>query len=91
MSASRVFDKVPQGSDGRSYDIFEELHDGSTLWRGCVFGIQNVEPKLCELTAGSKNKFFALDLLDRHLVAIRPRSVKKKSIDEQKRTAQQRS
>ena len=64
--------KYPLGSLNRDYDIFEQLPDGSTIWRACVFGMKNVELKLLEMARETNNKFFALNLQDRSLPIIRP-------------------
>jgi len=87
MNNHNVFRKVSDHSNDCDYDVFEEFPNGSTAWRTCVFGIQNVELKLRELAKGSKNKFFALDLHDRNRVPIRPHPVTKKSTEEKRRTA----
>jgi len=64
--------KFPEDSAFRDYDVFEEMPDGSTIWRGCVFGMANVELKLRELAKTTSNKLFALNLQDRSLPAVRP-------------------
>jgi len=64
--------KFPEGSANRDYDVFEEFPDGSTIWRACVFGMENVELKLQKLARESDNRFFALRLQDRREVVIRP-------------------
>jgi hypothetical protein len=64
--------KFPQGSANRDYDVFEELPDGSTVWRACVFGIGSVELKFRELAKETGNELFALNLQDRTLPVIRP-------------------
>jgi len=64
--------KYPLGSLNRDYDIFEELPDGSTIWRACVFGMKNVELKLLEMAMETNNKFFALNLQDSSQPIIRP-------------------
>ena len=64
--------KFPEGSTIREYDVFEELPDGSPVWRACVFGMGNVERKLRELAKETTNKFFALNLQDRTQRVIRP-------------------
>jgi hypothetical protein len=53
--------KFPEGSD-RNYFVFENLPDGSAVWRGCVFGMEGVELKLQKLAQESNNKFFALSM-----------------------------
>jgi hypothetical protein len=59
-----ALDKFPDDSANLDYDVFEELPDGSTVWRACVFGMANVELKLRELAKGTENKLFALYLRD---------------------------
>lgn len=63
--------KIPVGSANRDYDVFEELPDGSTIWRACVFGMRNAELKLRDLARESNNKFFALNLQDQNQLVIR--------------------
>ena len=74
MNDQDALGKFPEGSTNIDFDIFEELPDGSTVWRGCVFGMECVESKLRELSQNSKNKFFALNLHDHDRPPIRPRS-----------------
>ena len=64
--------KIPEEWANRDYEIFEEFPDGSTVWRACVFGMENVELKLRELAKGTSNKFFAVSLQDRSQAVIRP-------------------
>jgi hypothetical protein len=64
MASSPTHQKYPEDSANRDYDIFEELPDGSTIWRACVFGMGNVEGMLRQLARESNNKFFALNLQD---------------------------
>ena len=64
--------KFPEGSANCDYDVFEELPDGSAIWRACVFGMESVELKLRELARESGNRFFALSLQDRPQSVIRP-------------------
>lgn len=64
--------KFPEDSANRDYDLFEELPDGSTIWRACVFGMGNVELKLRELAKETSNKLFAVNLQDRPLPVIHP-------------------
>lgn len=73
--------KFPEGSTNRDYDIFEELPDGSAVWRGCVFGIENVELKFRELAKETSNRVFATSLLDQPDPLIRPRKVPAKGIN----------
>jgi hypothetical protein len=60
-----TLDKFPAGSTNRDYDVFEQLPDGSVVWRACVIGMANVEQKLQELAKDSNGRFFALNLQDR--------------------------
>jgi hypothetical protein len=55
----------PVDSLNREYDIFEELPNGSTAWRACVFGMASVESKLREMSGETSNRLFAVHLLDR--------------------------
>ncbi len=64
--------KFPEEWANRDYDVFEEFPDGSTVWRACLFGMENVELKLRELAKETTNKFFALSLQDRSQAVIRP-------------------
>jgi hypothetical protein len=72
MTSCPTHQKFPEGSTNRDYDIFEELPDGGTVWRACVFGMRNAELKLREFARESNNKFFALNLQDRTQRVIRP-------------------
>jgi hypothetical protein len=40
------------------YDIFEELPDGSAIWRGFARGLDEARNKLDELSQQSANAFF---------------------------------
>jgi len=64
--------KFPEGSANRSYVIIELLPDGSGVWRGCVFGMEDAELKMQELARESNNKFFALSLQGKTEPANRP-------------------
>ena len=64
--------KFPEDSANRDYDVFEELPDGSTIWRARVFGMGNAELKLRELAKETVNKLFALNLHDPTLPVIHP-------------------
>lgn len=44
------------------YDVFEKFPDGSSLWRGCVSGLQNTRLQLQELMQQSKHQFYAIDI-----------------------------
>jgi len=63
MADCATLHKFPEGSADCDYDVFEELGDGTTVWRACVVGMENVELKLRELAreSESNNKFFALN------------------------------
>jgi len=87
MNDSSMFHKFPTGSADRDYDIFEEFPDGSTVWRGTVFGMHNVEAKLVELSRGSGNKLFALSLQDGTNTVIHLRQGGRPSAGQLKRTA----
>jgi hypothetical protein len=71
MSDCPSLHKCPEVSTNRDYDIFEELPDGSTVWRACVFGMENVELKFRELAHETSNRVFAISLLDRSIPIIR--------------------
>jgi hypothetical protein len=64
--------RYPLGSLNRDYDIFEELPDGSTVWRVCVFGMDNVELKFREMARETSNSLFAVNLLDLSEPVVRP-------------------
>jgi hypothetical protein len=68
-------DGLPEDFTYLDYDVFEELPDGSTVWRACVFGIANVQLKFRELRKETGNKLFALNLQDRTLPVIYPLKV----------------
>jgi hypothetical protein len=72
MKNHPAIQKFPEGSANRDYDLFEEFRDGSTVWRACVFGMENAERKLRELARESNNKFFAISLQDRTIPILRP-------------------
>ena len=72
MSDCPTRHKFPQGSTNRDYDIFEDLPDGSTAWRACVFGMENVELKFRELAKETTNRIFAISLPDQAVPTIRP-------------------
>ena len=64
--------RFPEDSTIRNYDVFEELPDGSTIWRACVFGKGSAELTLRELAKETANKLFALNLHDPTLPVIHP-------------------
>ena len=72
MSDSRMYQKFPEDSANRDYEVFEELPDGSTFWRASVFGMGSVELKLRELAKETGHRVFALHLQDRSLAVIHP-------------------
>jgi hypothetical protein len=72
MTSGPTHQKFSEGSTNRDYDIFEELPDGGTVWRACVFGMENVELKFRELAKETGNRIFAMSLLDRSIPIIRP-------------------
>jgi hypothetical protein len=72
MADSLRQQKLPEKSTNRDYDIFEVMSDGSTVWRACVFGMENVELKFRELTRKSDNEFFVIDLRDQTRLTICP-------------------
>jgi len=88
MNDHSVFHRVPDATNDRDYDLFEEFPDGSTIWRGSVFGMQNVKSRLRKLAEGSRNNFFAINLHDRDMAIIRSQSVTNKSTDGKKLSAQ---
>lgn len=46
----------------REFDLFERFPDGSSLWRGCVIGLENTRHHLELLARKSKNRFYAIDV-----------------------------
>ena len=60
MPDSPTHQKFPEDSLNRDYDIFEELPDGSTIWRACVLGMGNVELKLRELAGETTSKYLCI-------------------------------
>lgn len=72
MTNSLLHHKFPEDSTNRDYDIFEEFPDGSTVWRACVFGMDNVELKFRELGRETSNRIFAISLRDQSVPVIRP-------------------
>jgi hypothetical protein len=70
--ACPTFQKFPDDSGNRDDDLFEELPDGSTVWRGRVFGMGATESRLRELARLTPNKLFALHLFDRSTPALSP-------------------
>ena len=64
--------EFPGDSANLDYDVFEELPDGSTVWRASVFGMANVQQEFRELAKQTSNKLFALNLRDQTLPVIHP-------------------
>lgn len=52
----------------RDYDLFEELPDGSVLWRAVVPRLENALAKLQELAELSSNKCFAMYIPSKDIV-----------------------
>jgi hypothetical protein len=46
----------------RKFDLFEKFPDGSSLWRGCVLGLEGARHHLMELAKTSENRFYAIDV-----------------------------
>jgi hypothetical protein len=72
MANTPISNKFPDGSLTRDYDIFEELPDGTPIWRACVLGMKKVESSLFEMAKETNNRIFAVNLQDRSLPIIRP-------------------
>jgi hypothetical protein len=72
MSDMPTLHKFPAGSANRDYDVFEKFPNGSTIWRICVCGMENVELKLQEMAKGTTNKLFAINMLDGTQPTIHP-------------------
>lgn len=53
----------------REYDLFEQLPDGSPIWRGHVSGIEEAGVKLREIAAGTTNACFAVHLATMEVAA----------------------
>ena len=53
----------------REYEIFEQLPDGSPIWRGHASGLSNVRLKLQELARTTANECFAMYLPTKEVVA----------------------
>jgi hypothetical protein len=72
MSNSPALHKFPEGSTNLDYDVFEEMPDGVTVWRACVFRIEKVESKFRELAKEPPNRILTISLLDQSASLIRP-------------------
>jgi hypothetical protein len=53
----------------REYDIFEQLADGSPMWRGRASGLHAVRQQLLQLSKITKNECFAMHLPTKEIVA----------------------
>jgi hypothetical protein len=53
----------------RTYDIFEKMSDGSTLWRVAIQGHEAAVLKLKEIAAQSPNEFELRHLASNTLIA----------------------
>lgn len=53
----------------REYDLFEQMPDGSPIWRGHVSGFLEVRRRLEELSKATVNECFAMHLLTKEIVA----------------------
>lgn len=54
---------------GREYDLFEQLPDGSTMWRSHASDLWRVRPKLQEIAKTTTNECFAIHLPTNEIVA----------------------
>jgi hypothetical protein len=45
------------------YDLFEKFPDGSSLWRGCVIGLDGARQHMYDLARRSSNQFYAMHLV----------------------------
>jgi hypothetical protein len=72
MADTTTRSKFPDGSTTCDYDIFEELPDGTPIWRTCVLGMEKAELRLLEMARETSNKVFALNLRDPTLPVVRP-------------------
>ena len=68
MADSPITRKFPADSMTRNFDIFEELTDGTIVWRARVLGVENIELKVREMACDRKDKFFAISLKNRKAV-----------------------
>jgi hypothetical protein len=52
----------------REYQIFEELPDGSPMWRAYAVGAENARAKLEEIAKTTRNECFAIQLETKEIV-----------------------
>jgi hypothetical protein len=52
----------------REYDLFEQLPDGSPIWRGHVMSAQELSQKLEEIAKQTANECFAIHLPTQEIV-----------------------
>jgi hypothetical protein len=53
----------------RGYDLFEQLPDGSELWRRHVQGLLEAQRELLEMSKTTKNDCFAMHFKTKEIVA----------------------
>ena len=53
----------------REYDLFEDLSDGSRVWRAAIVGREAALARLRELADKSTNELFAMHLPTKEIVA----------------------
>lgn len=53
----------------REYDLFEQMPDGSPMWRGHASGFLEVRRRLEELSKATLNESFAMHLPTKEIVA----------------------
>ena len=51
-----------------TFDLFEKFPDGSSLWRGCVKGLEGTRHHMMELSKTSHNRFYAMDIQNGRIV-----------------------
>jgi hypothetical protein len=68
---------LSEASSPVEYDVFEEMPNGSSVWRVSVLGIQNVEVKLLEFTGDTNRKFYAVNFQNTEKPCIRIRNYAK--------------
>jgi hypothetical protein len=68
----------------REYELFEQLPDGSPIWRGHAFGLQSVCQSLQQIAKETTNECFAMYLPTKEIVArinvAAPRGVRRKPL-----------